>query len=56
MAMFKQSLAKLENATLIKNDTCPRSCTVGNYYGTSQDFAFDHNNTILLTIISLHHT
>ena len=31
---------------LIENNTCPRSCTVRYYKGTTQDFAFDHNNTM----------
>lgn len=31
---------------LIENNTCPRSCTVTAYVGTSQDYSFDHNNTI----------
>ena len=31
---------------IIEKDTCLRSCTIRNYEGTSQDYPFDHNNTI----------
>ena len=31
---------------LIENNTCPRSCTISAYKGTTQDYTFDHNNTI----------